>query len=121
MNGIPVLFSIIMLLLTLIIKPLSSTLILIQTLTGLVIYPIYFLIANIFVIKRYNSNLVATSAIFLVSSILAIMIGYLNWGLASKRLFNPDQMTVTIYQLQVILAIVTYAIAIFIFKVKRRG
>ena len=45
---------------------------------------------------RIEQSFLRCSAFMLLGLLIAVVVGYLNWGLSTKRLLNPDGLTVSV-------------------------
>ena len=85
-------------------------------LADLIIQPLVMLFFNIYAASKSGIPFLKCGLFMLVGILLGDILGYVIWGISSKRLFHPDGETVYLYQKLIACHIGTVLIVLVLFS-----
>lgn len=81
------------------------------------IVPVFLLIINFYTLKKINKPIWQHYIIMIITAIISGAICYINWGINSGNLLNPDGMTVALTQLIIIISVTIITVASIVIKI----
>ena len=96
----------------------------ITVVTDLVILPLVLCVLNLVLLVKGVASVTKSSLLILCGLLLGDAVGYLVWGLSSKRLFSPDGPTVSVYVYlvgyHVVVVVLSFVVFLFVKWFKTR-